>query len=185
MQGSIFSAVLADLLGAVAWPKASQALQGSPRESPGGSPKRSPSPAAPPGPSTAQREQSSASSVPCVTMQRSNLATAALASHPFRPLYLSGMARCAAAAQQCCSVSTVGNAGLHVCPGLQCLQRLFRQDGSADLDLSAGLRRAKQACRSASPTALPARPGNSVSLPDGGGVNIACRYSTACKHVRL
>ena len=98
LQGSIFSAVLADLLVAVSWPKPSQTLQGSPRESPGGSPKRNPSPAVPTGGSAAQAEhssargpgQGSAGSLPKVTMQRSNLATAALASHPFRPLYLSG-----------------------------------------------------------------------------------------------
>ena len=84
MQGSIFSAVLAELLDAVSWGQ-QKTPRDSPRDSPGSSPRRGPSPAP-----SGLAASSGAAALPRVAVQRSNLATAALAAHPFRPLYLSG-----------------------------------------------------------------------------------------------
>ena len=89
VQGSIFSAVLAELLDAVSWGQP-KALRDSPANSPGASPRRGPL-ATPSGPAASPAASRSASgALPKVAVQRSNLATAALAAHPFRPLYLSG-----------------------------------------------------------------------------------------------
>ena len=75
VQGSIFSAVLGELLDAVRWPQTP--TSGSPAGSP--KPSRNPS-----------HSQAYGSSPAAVSAQRSGIATAALAAHPYRPLYLSG-----------------------------------------------------------------------------------------------
>ena len=75
VQGSVFSAVLGELLDAVRWPHA------PPDESPRGSPKPSPAP-------------SQGSSPSRISALRSHTATATLAAHPYRPLYLSGARTC-------------------------------------------------------------------------------------------
>ena len=77
-QGSVFSAVLGELLDAVRWPQS--AAPGTPGAdgSPKGSPKRS-------------SNMSQGSSPARISALRSSTATATLAAHPYRPLYLSGM----------------------------------------------------------------------------------------------
>ena len=86
MQGSIFSAVLAELLDAVSWGQQRPARD-SPADSPGSSPRKG-IPIGETGSPAASRAASGP--LPKVAVQRSNLATASLAAHPFRPLYLSG-----------------------------------------------------------------------------------------------
>lgn len=76
MQGSVFSAVLGELLDVVRWP---QGTEGSPK-TPRGSPKP-----------TRQHSSQGGSSPARISAQRSSTATATLTAHPYRPLYLSGM----------------------------------------------------------------------------------------------
>lgn len=79
LQGSVFSAVMGELLDAVRWPANAST------DSPKGSPKPSRIPS--------QSLSSVGASPAAVSARREAIATATLAAHPYRPLYLSG---------QCC-----------------------------------------------------------------------------------
>ncbi|KAK9799814.1 hypothetical protein WJX73_002530 [Symbiochloris irregularis] len=76
LKGSVFSAVLGELLDAVRWPATPVA------DSPRGSPKPSRIPS--------QSLGSMGASPAAVSARRESIATATLAAHPYRPLYLSG-----------------------------------------------------------------------------------------------
>jgi hypothetical protein len=101
-QGSLFSALLTDMMEAVRWPAqpAAASLRGSPRASPKAAAAPASAAAAQQRPSAAARVLLAVSSSSALSPSGSpnarvrtpaaSIATVALTSHPFRPLYLSG-----------------------------------------------------------------------------------------------